>query len=179
MPFMSYQVSPEDALINASRFIKEAGAKAVKLEGSVHLEAIKKIIDAGIPVMGHLGFTPQSVNSLGGYRVQGRNLNEAKDIFDAAKFIEKMGVFAVVIEMTPSQLSDKISKALEIPVISCGAGPDCDGQVLVLADVIGLSTSSPKFAKKFGDVRAEIKKAAVNYIADVRAKRFPDADHSF
>jgi 3-methyl-2-oxobutanoate hydroxymethyltransferase len=179
MPFMSYQVTPEEALRNAARFLKEAGAKAVKIEGSIHLEAIKKIIDAGIPVMGHIGFTPQSVNCLGGYRVQGRSINEAKDIFDAAKFLEKMGVFALVLEMTPSQLSDKISRTLEIPVISCGAGVECDGQVLVLNDVLGLSKTSPKFAKKFGDVRAEMKKAAMNYISDVRSKRFPGPEHSF
>lgn len=179
MPFMSFQLSPEDALRNASRFLKEAGANAVKLEGVAYVDAIKKIVEAGIPVMGHLGFTPQSVNQFGGYKVQGKTAIEAKDMIDDAKKLEKAGVFAIVLEMVPADVAEKVSKSVDVPVIGCGAGPECDGQVLVLNDVLGLSEDPPKFAKKFADLRAESKKALSNYISDVRGKRFPGKEHSF
>jgi 3-methyl-2-oxobutanoate hydroxymethyltransferase len=180
MPFMSYQLNPEDALRNASRFIKEAGASGVKVEGTAHLDAIKKIIDAGIPVMGHIGFTPQSVNQIGGYRVQGRALDEAKALMEGAKDLEKTGVFSLVIEMVPAVLASKVSRSLNIPVIGCGAGPECDGQVLVISDILGLSGKTvPKFAKKYSDLSAETKRAVSNYISDVRSGRFPGNEHSF
>lgn len=180
MPFMSYQVNPEQALLNASRFIKEAGASAVKLEGASDIDAVKKIVNAGIPVMGHLGFTPQSVNRIGGHRVQGRTATEAKDIFDASKLLEKAGVFAIVLEMVPAALAGKISSSLNIPVIGCGAGPECDGQVLVINDVLGLSRDfMPRFAKKYADIYSEEKRAVLSYIKEVRSGAFPGKEQSF
>lgn len=180
MPFMSYQLNPEQALFNASRFIKEGGANGVKIEGDVYIDAIRKIIDAGIPVMGHLGFTPQLVNQLGGYRVQGRSANEAKSMIEGAKSLERSGVFCLVVEMIPALLSRKISETLSIPVIGIGAGSSCDGQVLVINDILGLSGKGmPKFAKKYADLYDEIKKAVGNYASDVRGGRFPGNEHSF
>ena len=180
MPFMSYQLNPEQALLSASRFIKEAGANGVKIEGDTYIDQIKKIIEAGIPVMGHLGFTPQLVNQLGGYRVQGRSMNDAKEMIEAAKNLEKAGIFSLVIEMVPAQLAKKISETLSIPVIGIGAGPHCDGQVLVINDVLGLTIKGmPKFARKYADLYAETKKAVANYISDVRGGRFPGGEHSF
>lgn len=179
MPFMSYQVDPKSALLNASRFIKEAGAQGIKLEGSAYIDAIKKIVEAGIPVMGHIGFTPQSVNQLGGYRVQGRTVLEVKALIDEAKELEKAGVFSIVLEMVPAEVGEKVSKSVQVPVIGCGAGPDCDGQVLVISDILGMSEGMPKFAKKFADLRAETKRAVANYISDVKGGRFPGKEHSF
>ncbi len=181
MPFMSYQLSPEQALLNASRFIKEGGANGVKVEGSVYLDSIKKIIDAGIPVMGHLGFTPQAVNQLGGYRVQGRTAAEGSKILAAAKALEKAGVFAIVIEMVPPDLSKKISQALDIPTISCGGGPGCDGQVLVLNDLLGLTEESctPKFVKKYANLNKEIRSAVSAYISDVKSGKFPGKENTY
>jgi len=180
MPFMSYQLNPESALMNASRFVKEAGAAGVKIEGSNHIDSIKKIIEAGIPVMGHIGFTPQSVNQLGGNRVQGRSATEAKDLTDAAKALEKAGIFAIVLEMVPAALAGRISSSLEIPVIGCGAGPECDGQVLVINDALGISRDFiPRFAKKFADIYSEEKRAVSSYIKDVRSGAFPGKEHSF
>ena len=180
MPFMSYQLNPEQALSNASRFIKEGGANGVKIEGDIYIDSIKKIIEAGIPVMGHLGFTPQLVNQIGGYRVQGRSADEAKAIIEGAKDLEKAGVFCLVLEMVPALLARRISETLSIPVIGIGAGPHCDGQVLVINDILGFSVNGmPKFAKKYTDLHAEIKKAVANYISDVRGGRFPGSEHSF
>jgi 3-methyl-2-oxobutanoate hydroxymethyltransferase len=181
MPFMSYQVSPEQALLNASRFIKECGANGVKLEGAAYLGQIKKIVEAGIPVMGHLGFTPQSVNQLGGYRVQGRTSLESKRILADAKALEKAGAFAIVIEMVPPEVSRKMSRALDIPVISCGGGAGCDGQVLVLNDLLGLTSGSctPKFVKKYADLSKEIKSAVSAYISDVKSGKFPGKENTY
>lgn len=180
MPFMSYQLNPEQALSNASRFVKEGGANGVKIEGDRYIDAIKKIISAGIPVMGHLGFTPQHVNQIGGYRVQGRSKDDAKAILESAITLERTGVFSLVLEMVPAALAKEISGKLSIPVIGCGAGPYCDGQVLVINDILGLSMNGmPKFAKKYADLNAEMKKAVSGYISDVRGGHFPDSDHSF
>jgi 3-methyl-2-oxobutanoate hydroxymethyltransferase len=181
MPFMSYQLSPEQALFNASRFMKEAGANGVKLEGAAYLDHVKKIVDAGIPVMGHLGFTPQSVNQLGGYRVQGRSAAEGNKILADAKALEKAGVFAIVIEMVPPEVSRKISKALDIPVISCGGGAGCDGQVLVLNDLLGLTSGSctPKFVKKYADLNKVISSAVSAYISDVKSGKFPGKENTY
>jgi 3-methyl-2-oxobutanoate hydroxymethyltransferase len=181
MPFMSYQLNPEQALFNASRFVKEAGANGVKLEGSAYLDQIRKIVEAGIPVMGHLGFTPQSVNQLGGYRVQGRTSVESKKIIADAKALEKAGVFAIVIEMVPPEVSRKMSQALDIPVISCGGGAGCDGQVLVLNDLLGLTSGSctPKFVKKYADLNKEIRSAVSAYITDVRSGKFPGKENTY
>lgn len=180
MPFMSFQLGPEEAFYNASRFVKEAGANAVKIEGVAYIDTIKKLIDSGIPVMGHLGFTPQLVNQLGGYRVQGRSEKEAAAMIRDAKALEKAGVFSIVLEMVPAALAKKMSKAVSIPVIGIGAGKYCDGQVLVINDLLGLSVSGmPKFAKKYADLHGEMKKAVSAYIADVKGGRFPGAEHSF
>jgi 3-methyl-2-oxobutanoate hydroxymethyltransferase len=180
MPFMSYHLNPEQALSNASRFVKEGGANGVKIEGDQYIAAIEKIISSGIPVMGHLGFTPQHVNQIGGYRVQGKSNEDAKAIFNSAISLEKAGVFSLVLEMVPAALAKEISEKLSIPVIGCGAGPYCDGQVLVINDILGLSMNGmPKFAKKYADLNAEMKKAVAGYISDVRGGHFPDREHSF
>jgi len=180
MPFMSYQLNPENALLNASRFIKEAGAHGVKIEGLMYMDAIKKIIEAGIPVMGHLGFTPQSVNQLGGYRVQGRTPDEAKMLIEGGKALEKAGVFSIVLEMVPSSIAEKITKSVSVPVIGIGAGAACDGQVLVINDILGLSLNgTPKFAKKYADISGEIKRAVSGFIRDVKSGSFPGKEHSF
>lgn len=180
MPFMSYQLNPESALENASRFVKQAGANGVKIEGDIYIDAIKKIIEAGIPVMGHLGLTPQLVNQLGGYRVQGRTPDEAKAIIEGAKALEKAGVFSIVLEMVPSALAEKVARSVEVPVIGCGAGAGCDGQVLVINDILGLTGKGmPRFAKKYAELYQESKRAVLNYIADVKSGRFPGNEHSF
>jgi len=180
MPFMSYQVNPEQALLNASRFIKEAGANAVKIEGNIDLEAVRKIIEAGIPVMGHLGFTPQLVNQLGGYRVQGKAPDEAKAIIDAARALQDAGVFCLVLEMVPSALTRRIVQTLSIPVIGIGAGPDADGQVLVTNDILGLYDKGiPRFAKKYADLYSQSRDAVSRFISEVRGGKFPGKEHSF
>jgi 3-methyl-2-oxobutanoate hydroxymethyltransferase len=181
MPFMSYQLSPEQALLNASRFIKEGGANGVKVEGAAYLDQIRKIVEAGIPVMGHLGFTPQSVNQLGGYRVQGRTAAEGKKILADAKALEKAGVFAIVIEMVPPEVSRKISQTLDVPIISCGGGAGCDGQVLVLNDLLGLTEGSctPKFVRKYADLNKEIRSAVSAYISDVKSGKFPGKENTY
>lgn len=181
LPFMSYQVNPEQTLINAGRIMKETNANAVKLEGAteVVLESIKKITMAGIPAMGHLGFTPQSVNALSGYKIQGRQPPEAAKISAEAKKLEQAGIFSLVLEMVPAELAKKITGELAIPVISCGAGPSCDGQVLVIDDILGIYSKLPKFAKKYRDLHQEILAAAKEYTMEVKAGTFPDLIHSF
>lgn len=180
MPFMSYQLNPESALLNASRFVKEAGANGVKIEGDLYIDAIKKIIDAGIPVMGHLGLTPQLVNQLGGYRVQGRSADEAKAIIEGAKALERSGCFCLVLEMVPALLAKKVTQMLSIPVIGIGAGIYCDGQVLVTNDILGLSGKPvPRFVKKYTDIYPEMKRAVTSFISDVKNGSFPGSEHSF
>jgi len=180
MPFMSYQLDPGSALYNASRFIKEAGAHGVKIEGDIYIDAIKKIIEAGIPVMGHLGLTPQLVNQLGGYRVQGRSANEAKAMIEGAKQLEKAGCFSIVLEMVPSLLAKKVAETLSIPVIGIGAGVYCDGQVLVTNDILGLSGKAvTRFVKKYADLYPEMKRAVSSFISEVRSGAFPGSEHSF
>jgi 3-methyl-2-oxobutanoate hydroxymethyltransferase len=177
MPFMSFQTSVEEGVRNAGRFLKEAGAHAVKIEGP-QLELIHRLTEIGIPVMAHVGLTPQSVHGLGGYRVQGRG-EAASQISDQALALEKAGAFAVVLEAMPSGLGAEITRSLQVPTIGIGAGPDCDGQVLVVSDLLGLSESPPKFAKRYADLRAEIDRAAREFAGDVRAGTFPDAEHSY
>jgi len=181
MPFMSFQVSAEQTLINAGRIMKETNANAVKLEGAseIVLDSIKKIIMAGIPVMGHLGFTPQSVNALSGYKVQGKLPPEAEKILKEAKLLEKTGIFALVLEMVPTELAKKITSELKIPVLSCGAGSYCDGQVLVIDDILGLYPKTPKFAKKYQDIHSAILSAVNQYQIEVKSGKFPDLTHSF
>ena len=180
MPFMSYQVNPEEALLNASRFVKEAGAQAVKIEGDAYIDSIKAIIKAGIPVMGHLGFTPQLLNQIGGYAVKGSSKSEARALIEAAKALEKAGVFALVLEMVPSALAKKISSILKRPVIGIGAGPFCDGQVLVTHDLVGLYPGHvPRFVKQYADLGKAFKEAISTFVWDVHSGKFPAKEQSY
>jgi 3-methyl-2-oxobutanoate hydroxymethyltransferase len=179
MPFLSYQVSLEEGVANAGRFLKEAGAHAVKIEGWMP-ELAEALSSRGIPVMAHLGLTPQSVHAMGGYRVQGRSEEDAQRLSQQALGMEKAGAFSLVLEGIPSELGRGITQSLQIPTIGIGAGPDCDGQVLVLSDLLGLNSGKyPKFAKPYANLRAEITRAAQAYAADVESGAFPDAEHSY
>ena len=178
MPFMSYTVSVERALDNAARFIQEAGAQAVKLEGGQAIaHTIRRLVAAGIPVMGHVGLTPQQVLNLGGYRVQGRSLEAAEQILKDALAVEAAGCFAVVLECIPAELARLITGTLEIPTIGIGAGPDCDGQVQVIHDVLGwIPDFTPKHAKRYADLGETIRNAARKYAEEVRARQFFTAE---
>jgi 3-methyl-2-oxobutanoate hydroxymethyltransferase len=180
MPFMSYQVSVEEAVRNAGRFLQEAGMDAVKLEGGrERVEAVRAIVNAGIPVMGHLGLTPQSVNQLGGFRPQGKTASAAKRLIEDALLLEEAGCFSIVLESVPAKLAELISKRLSIPTIGIGAGAGCDGQVLVTHDLLGLfDRFTPKFVKKYADFHAEMQRAFSAYIADVQSRAFPALEHS-
>ncbi|MBI2757803.1 MAG: 3-methyl-2-oxobutanoate hydroxymethyltransferase [Chloroflexi bacterium] len=180
MPFMSYQVSAEEALRNAGRFLQEAGIDAVKLEGGrERAEAIRAIVGAGIPVMGHLGLTPQSVNQLGGFKPQGKTAVAAKRLVEDALLLEEAGCFSIVLESVPAKLAELISKKISIPTIGIGAGAGCDGQVLVTHDLLGLfDRFTPKFVKKYANFHAEMQRAFGEYIEDVETKRFPASEHS-
>jgi 3-methyl-2-oxobutanoate hydroxymethyltransferase len=180
LPFGSYQVGPEQALETAIRFMKEAGVQAVKLEGGVPVApAVRRIVDAGIPVMGHVGFTPQSVNALGGYRVQGRGQDAAR-VLGAAQALEHAGAFAVVLEMVTSDVAREITKALSVPTIGIGAGPDCDAQVLVWQDMAGLRAGRlPRFVKTYGDLRGTLLEATKAFASDVVSGSFPTDEHSY
>ena len=180
MPFGSYEAGPEQALATAVRLMKEGGAQAVKLEGGVRVAAqIRTITDAGIPVMAHVGFTPQSEHGLGGFRVQGRGAGADKLLADAHA-VQEAGAFAVVLEMVPAELAGQVTKELSIPTIGIGAGVDCDAQVLVWPDMAGLTGGRvPKFVKKYADLRAELLRAAKEYADDVRTGTFPGPEHSF
>jgi 3-methyl-2-oxobutanoate hydroxymethyltransferase len=179
LPFGSYQASPAAALQAAVRFMKEAGAHAVKLEGGMRVaHHVEELVAAGIPVMGHLGLTPQSVHAFGGFRVQGRG--EAGDqLLHDAKALEAAGAFAVVLEGIPSPLGARITEALHVPTIGIGAGPDCDAQVLVWQDMAGLSPRSPKFAKRYADIAAVLRTAASEFAADVASGAFPTEEYSY
>lgn len=177
MPFLSYQVSVEEGIRNAGRFLKEGGAAAVKIEGE-QIELVHKLVQLGIPVMAHVGLTPQSVHGLGGYRVQGRG-EEATRVIDQALSLEKAGAFAIVLEAMPSDLGAEITRTLHIPTIGIGAGPNTDAQVLVAHDLLGLSERLPRFARAYADLRGQIGRAAAAFAADVVEGRFPDADHSY
>ena len=179
MPFMSYQASLEDGLRNAGRFLKEGGAHSVKIEGP-QAELASALADRGIPVMGHLGLTPQSVHLFGGYKVQGRTDEQAVRIKLWAKELEEAGAFALVLECVPSALAAEITASLSIPTIGIGAGPGCDAQVLVIHDLIGLTAGpGPKFVKRYADVRATIADAARRYAEEVAAGVYPDEQHSY
>ena len=179
MPFMSYQVSVEDAVRNAGRFLQQGGMDAVKLEGGrERVDAVRAIVGAGIPVMGHLGLTPQSVNQLGGFRAQGKTASAAKRLLEDARILDEAGVFSLVLESVPARLAEYISKQISIPTIGIGAGPGCDGQVLVTHDVLGLfERFTPKFVKQYANFHAEMNKAFMDYIDDVESKRFPAVEH--
>ena len=179
MPFMSYQASVEDAVRNAGRFVKEGGACAIKLEGGTPYTAqIRAIIDAGIPVMGHVGLLPQSYNLSSGYRIQGKSKLEAEKIIEDAEAVQESGAFAVVLEGIPADLAERITKLLDIPTIGIGAGPFCDGQIQVYHDILGLyGDLSPKHAKRYGNFGVEIQKKLAEYKNEVEGKTFPTKEH--
>ena len=179
MPFMSYQASVEDAVRNAGRFVKEGGACAIKLEGGTPYTAqIRAIIDAGIPVMGHVGLLPQSYNLSSGYRIQGKAKLEAEKIIEDAEAVQESGAFAVVLEGIPANLAERITKLLDIPTIGIGAGPFCDGQIQVYHDILGLyGDFSPKHAKRYGNFGVEIQKKLAEYKNEVEGKTFPTKEH--
>lgn len=181
MPFMSYHISTTEAVRNAGRLMKEGGAHAIKLEGGVEFsETIRQIVRAQIPVMGHIGLTPQSVHMFGGFKVQGRNLAQAQQIIDDAKALEEAGVFAITLECVPAKLTKLISEAVNVPLIGIGAGNDCDGQVLVSNDMLGMfSNFTPKFVKKYADLSSDIERAIKTYIEEINSKAFPEEMHTF
>jgi 3-methyl-2-oxobutanoate hydroxymethyltransferase len=179
MPFLSYQISTQEAMRNAGRFLQEAGMDAVKLEGgSERVEAVSAIVSMGIPVMGHIGLTPQSVNQIGGFRPQGRNGNEAKRLLEDALRLQDAGCFSLVLESIPTRLAAYISQRLEIPTLGIGAGGGCDGQVLVTHDLLGLfDRFTPKFVKKYADLHGEMRRAFSEYKDEVENHLFPAAEH--
>lgn len=181
LPFLTYQVSREDALRNAGRVMVETGATAVKLEGGAAMaDTVRVLVTVGIPVMGHLGFTPQSVHQLGGARVQGRDAAAAGRLVEDARALEAAGAFAIVLELMPTEVARAVTAAVQIPTIGIGSGPACDGQVLVLHDMLGLNdTFRPKFLKRYADLADGVRDAARAFGDDVRAGRYPDKAHSF
>lgn len=181
LPFLSYQVSAPDAIRNAGRVMQQSGCHGVKLEGGRPMaETVRALVDVGIPVMGHLGLTPQSVHALGGYRVQGRAPDTAKRMLEDAKALEDAGAFAVVLELVPAPLASQLSQALTIPTIGIGAGPACDGQVLVLHDMLGLNERfSAKFVKRYAAMAEDVREAVRLFAAEVREGRYPGPEHSF
>lgn len=181
MPFLSYHVSVEESVRNAGRFIQEAGATAVKLEGGYNvLPQIKAILAAQIPVVGHLGLTPQSVNVMGGFRVQGKSEEQARKLIEEALVLQEAGVFAIVLECVPAPLAKLVTEKLHIPTIGIGAGPDCDGQVLVFQDMVGMYENlKPKFVKTYAEVGTAIKEAVSHYDQEVKSGQFPEEKHTF
>ncbi len=182
MPYFSFHLAVEESVFNASRFLKEAGAKAVKIEGASkkRLRLIETLIEAEIPVMGHIGLTPQSIYRLGQYRVKGKEVDEAKKLIDDALKLEKAGVFSIVLECVPAEVARIITDKLNVPTIGIGAGPYCDGQILVFHDLVGLSDGHlPKFVKIYLDLRQLLKQAVSNYVEDVQTGTFPDESHSY
>lgn len=181
LPFLSYQISKEEAIKNAGRVMAETGCHAVKLEGGKPMaQTVRALVDVGIPVMGHLGLTPQSVHALGGYRVQGRDEKTAERLKEDAKALEDAGAFAIVLELVPAPLASQITKSLTIPTIGIGAGPACDGQVLVLHDMLGLNDRFvAKFVKRYAALAEDVREAVRLYAAEVREGRYPGPEHSF
>lgn len=181
MPFLSCHLGPENTMKNAGALISEGGAHAVKIEGGTEIAGqVNAITNAGIPVVGHIGLTPQSVLTFGGFKIQGKTEERARKLIDDAKAIEEAGAFAIVVECVPEQLGKMISESVEIPVIGIGAGPDCDGQVLVCNDMLGTySDFKPKFVKRYADLKPEITKAVKDYIKEVKNGSFPSSEHVF
>lgn len=181
MPFLSYHITDEEAVRNAGRLIKEAGAHAIKLEGGFNIKSrIEAIVAAQIPVMGHLGLTPQSVNMFGGFKVQGKSEMQARQLIAEAKMLEEIGCFAIVLECVPAKLAKLISEQLSIPTIGIGAGNGCDGQVLVIQDMLGMFTDlTPKFVKTYANLKAHIVEAATQYAKEVKEGSFPEEKHTF
>jgi 3-methyl-2-oxobutanoate hydroxymethyltransferase len=179
MPFLSYQTSTEEAIRNAGRFLKEGGMHAVKLEGPL-FELADALVDRGIPVMGHLGLTPQSVHAMGGYRVQARDAEAAERLVADAQTLEKSGIFSLVLEGIPSPVARRVTESVSVPTIGIGAGPHCDAQVLVITDLLGLGGGRyPKFVKTYANLREEITGAVRRFAEDVEAGIFPDKEHSY
>lgn len=181
MPFMSYQASIEQAIENAGRFIKEAGGGAVKIEGgAIRVPVVRNLVENGIPTLAHIGLTPQSVHEMGGYKVQGRKSGQAAQLIDDAGELEKAGAFAIVLEGIPAALGEEITESIGIPTIGIGAGKHCDGQILVIHDLLGLySELTPKFVKRYADLGREMKKAFETYKREVENGSFPDEEHSY
>jgi len=181
MPFLSYHISREESVRNAGRLMQEGLAQAVKLEGGSEVaDTVKAITDAGIPVMGHLGLTPQSVHQLGGFKVQGKEGEAARRLVEDAKRLEQAGVFAVVLECIPQQLAKLITETVSVPTIGIGAGIHCDGQVLVTNDLLGMfSDFTPKFVKQYANLKEQILQACSSYVGDVKNKSFPGPEHVF
>jgi 3-methyl-2-oxobutanoate hydroxymethyltransferase len=182
MPFMTYQVSSEDAMRNAGRIMQETGAQAVKLEGGspARADAVAKVVEMGVPVMGHLGFTPQSVHALGGARVQGKGDAAGQALLDEAKRLEDAGAFSVVLELVPAALAARVTEAIAVPTIGIGAGASCDGQVLVLPDLLGLNGDfAPRFLKRYAELGAAATTAVRQFVGETRDGSFPDAKHSY
>jgi 3-methyl-2-oxobutanoate hydroxymethyltransferase len=181
MPFMSYQASLEEGLRNAGRLVKEGGAEAVKLEGGAeYAELASRLCRIGIPVMGHIGLTPQSFHQLGGFKVQGRGEAAKKRLLDDAASLAQAGCYAIVLEGIPRDLAHEITAHVEVPTIGIGAGPDCDGQVLVVYDLLGMNEEfRPKFVKRFDNLAVRIRTAVEEYVSEVRSGQFPDEEHSF
>lgn len=181
MPFMSYQTSVYDAVVNAGRLVKEGKAQAVKLEGGAEFcEHIKAIVNASIPVCAHLGLTPQSINAFGGFKVQGKGMQAAQKLLDEARAVEEAGAFAVVLECVPAKLAEKISQSISIPTIGIGAGAGCDGQVLVYQDMLAMYPNfKPKFVKQYAQIGSTMKDSFSQYISDVKSGAFPSEEHTF
>ncbi|MEE2822843.1 MAG: 3-methyl-2-oxobutanoate hydroxymethyltransferase [Acidobacteriota bacterium] len=181
MPFLSYQVSISEAVRNAGRLIQEGGVSAVKIEGGkVMADVVHRLVDVGIPVMGHLGLLPQSVHQLGGFRIQAKNQEDVERLLEDAKILEEAGAFSIVLESIPANVALQVTSQLSIPTIGIGAGPHCDGQVLVSHDVFGLSQdNTPNFVKQYAQLGTELKKAVAAYVADVQAGNFPSKEHFF
>ena len=181
MPFLSYHVSIEQAVLNAGRLVKEGGANAVKLEGGANVAAqIKAIVDAQIPVMGHLGLTPQSVNAFGGFKVQGKDESAAKQLIEDAVLLEKAGVFSIVLEGIPEKVAELITKAVSVPTIGIGAGKHCDGQILVYQDMLGMFNDFvPKFVKQYANIGTVMREAIGSYVKEVEDGTFPEEIHTF
>jgi len=181
MPFLSYQIGREDALRNAGRFLKEGNAQGVKVEGGKPVaETIRAMVDIGIPVMGHLGLTPQSIQVFGSYRLRGKDAQEAGELKRDAKILEDAGVFSIVLEKIPADLAGEITRSLTVPTIGIGAGPHCDGQILVTPDMLGLFEAfKPKFVRQYADLAATIRKAVGTYVQDVKNKTYPTKEESY
>jgi 3-methyl-2-oxobutanoate hydroxymethyltransferase len=181
MPFLTYQASIPEAITNAGRFLQEAGADAVKVEGgAIRVGLVEALTQNGIPVMGHIGLTPQSINQMGGYKVQGRSQAAAEQLLQDACMLEQAGVFAIVLECIPPDVAEKITAALSIPTIGIGAGPACDGQILVMNDLLGLSLQPPaKFVKQYATLAKTLQEAFTTYRQEVQNKTFPAKEHSY
>ena len=181
MPFMSYQTSDEEGLRNAGRLIKEGGAEAIKLEGGQrHADLVRRLTEVGIPVMGHIGLTPQSIHTMGGYRIQGRKANQARTLVEDALALQEAGIYSLVLEGIPLEVAQQITDVLSVPTIGIGAGPHCDGQVLVIYDLLGMDdTFEPRFLKRYDSLAGRIRAAVTDYTDEVRAGEFPTAEHSF